>query len=128
MAGDLTITRISQTRRHRLTTIARVSCGIHNRTRKQALAMEYRDLAELQPVEPGTREIPLSQGQVALVSAEDWEELSQFRWCASLRGHVPTSRQWEILERLILKYGIDEYENTKEETNEPPAQQGPGTK
>ena len=29
------------------------------------------------------REIPLTQGQVALVDDEDFEELNRFKWCAS---------------------------------------------
>jgi hypothetical protein len=34
------------------------------------------------------REIQLSQGKVALVDAEDYEELSKYSWCASLCGSM----------------------------------------
>jgi hypothetical protein len=34
------------------------------------------------------REIPLTQGQVAKVDDEDYERVSQYKWCASWRPHV----------------------------------------
>ncbi len=37
---------------------------------------------DLQPSEPAYRTIPLSQGQVAIVDAEDYEWLAQWKWCA----------------------------------------------
>jgi hypothetical protein len=36
------------------------------------------------------REIPLTQGQVALVDDEDFEELNQFKWCAYWAPHART--------------------------------------
>ncbi len=32
------------------------------------------------------KEIPLTQGMVALVSDEDYEKVSQYKWCASLES------------------------------------------
>ena len=37
---------------------------------------------ETQPASPEYREIPLTQGKVALVDAEDYEALAQFKWFA----------------------------------------------
>jgi hypothetical protein len=68
---------------------------------------------------PQTRTIPLTQGQVALVSEEDFEELSQFKWhaqwCSDTRSHyavrkirLPDGRrtQESIARRVLrLSYG-----------------------
>lgn len=40
------------------------------------------------PLQPETKEIPLSQGKVAIVDAADYEWLMQWRWHAGKRGNV----------------------------------------
>ena len=66
------------------------------------------------PPESSYREIPLTQGQVALVSAHRYEELSQFKWYAHWAPHtqsfyavrwLPTvngKRSMEWMHRRIL--------------------------
>jgi hypothetical protein len=53
-------------------------------------------------MEPGTREIPLTQGQWVLVSSQDWEELSQVRWCAR---YVPHTRSYYAARNIRLPNG-----------------------
>lgn len=37
---------------------------------------------------PDTRTIPLTQGRVAIVDADDYERLAQFKWCARRDKHA----------------------------------------
>lgn len=43
----------------------------------------------------GVKEIPLSQGKVALVDAEDFERLSQYKWHYSKRGYAARGHYWK---------------------------------
>ncbi len=43
-----------------------------------------------QPLDPRYREIPLTQGQVAIVDAKNYEALAKFKWCACRSRHGKT--------------------------------------
>jgi hypothetical protein len=66
-----------------------------------------------QPSEPSYRTIPLTQGQVAIVDAADYEWLSQWKWCAwwnpdlrsfyAIRGCQRDGKQFRFyMHRVIL--------------------------
>jgi hypothetical protein len=62
------------------------------------------------PVPTGARAIPLTQGQVTWVSEEDYERVSQFKWCAAWGGKehpkfiaiTGGNKNRKVLHRFIL--------------------------
>lgn len=48
-------------------------------------------------LQPQTREIPLTQGKVAIVDASDYDELSRHEWCA-----VPRKQTWYAMRNQIV--------------------------
>src|SRR4051794_4203372 len=57
--------------------------------------------------EPMTKTIPLTKGYEAIVDDEDYERVSQYKWCASVRKHtvyaqVSSKGVFFLMHRLIM--------------------------